>query len=245
MCFDPTAEPPIPAADPPAELTTHALRRNGRALIHAVSAQASIPSGAAAVVLPDGRGLHPYYERLVQRLAEHGSDAIAIDYYERDAAGEKIGPARWDDVLENIGEAIALLRDGDVDRPVVTIGFCVGGRLAYLTASESTLGLSAVVGLYGQPFGPTKHDLPAPLDRVDEVCTPITAIFGGADELVPVADAATYGDALVCAGVEHEVVVYDGAPHSFFDRSGDLYADECADVWRRLTTVLRTSKAVA
>lgn len=244
MCFDPMAEPPVRAADPPAELVGRTFTRAGRRVIRAVAARASSAAGAAVVVLPDGRGLHPYYERLVQRFAEHGSDAVAVDYYERDAHGEKIGTARWDAVLANIGEAVGLLRDGDPDRSVVTIGFCVGGRLAFLTASEPSLGLSAAVGLYGQPFGPTKHDLPAPIDRVGQVSCPVTAIFGGADELVPVADADTYRNALVRAGVEHEVVVYDDAPHSFFDRSSDRYAEASADVWRRLMQVVGRPSAV-
>jgi carboxymethylenebutenolidase len=35
-------------------------------------------------------------------------------------------------------------------------------------------------------------------------------------------------------GVEHEVEIYDGAPHSFFDRRFDDYAEASADAWERV-----------
>ena len=38
----------------------------------------------------------------------------------------------------------------------------------------------------------------------------------------------------MAAGVEHELVVYEGAPHSFFDRRYEEYADASADAWQRV-----------
>ena len=35
------------------------------------------------------------------------------------------------------------------------------------------------------------------------------------------------------AGVEHEIVVYDGAPHSFFDRKQEEFAEASDDAWNR------------
>jgi dienelactone hydrolase len=37
-----------------------------------------------------------------------------------------------------------------------------------------------------------------------------------------------------CAGVAHEVVVYEGLPHSFFDRKAEEFAEQAADAWRRV-----------
>jgi len=51
----------------------------------AFRARATAPTGAGIVVFPDVRGLHPYYEELALRFAEHGVDAIAIDYFGRTA----------------------------------------------------------------------------------------------------------------------------------------------------------------
>jgi carboxymethylenebutenolidase len=36
------------------------------------------------------------------------------------------------------------------------------------------------------------------------------------------------------AGIPPELVIYPGAPHSFFDRSFEEHADACADAWRRV-----------
>ena len=36
------------------------------------------------------------------------------------------------------------------------------------------------------------------------------------------------------AGVQNEMVIYDGAPHSFFDRSFDEHREACDDAWRRM-----------
>ena len=46
-------------------------------------------------------------------------------------------------------------------------------------------------------------------------------------------DNATFERALTTAGVEHEIVVYDGAPHSFFDRKQEEFAEASEDAWGR------------
>jgi carboxymethylenebutenolidase len=38
--------------------------------------------------------------------------------------------------------------------------------------------------------------------------------------------------------VEHEVVIYDGAPHSFFDRKQEEFADDSEDAWNRVLAFL-------
>ena len=57
----------------------------------AFRARASDPSGAGVVILPDVRGLHPYYEELALRFAENGIDALAIDWFGRTAEAEPRG----------------------------------------------------------------------------------------------------------------------------------------------------------
>ncbi len=57
--------------------------------------------------------------------------------------------------------------------------------------------------------------------------------MGGADQAIPVEDVDAFEQALAEAGVEHELVVYDGAPHSFFDRKQEEHAEASEDAWRR------------
>ena len=58
--------------------------------------------------------------------------------------------------------------------------------------------------------------------------------MGGADPGIPAEDDARSTQALDAAGVEHEVVTYDGAPHSFFDRKQEEFAAASEDAWGRV-----------
>jgi carboxymethylenebutenolidase len=73
---------------------------------------------------------------------------------------------------------------------------------------------------------------------------PILALMGGADEGIPVEVVSEFEQALDAAGVEHEIAIYEGAPHSFFDRKHEEFADASADAWdRTLAFVARRSGA--
>jgi carboxymethylenebutenolidase len=61
----------------------------------------------------------------------------------------------------------------------------------------------------------------------------ILALQAGDDQNITAEDNAAFDTALAAAGVEHEVVTYDGAPHSFFDRKFEEFADASADAWSR------------
>ncbi len=62
--------------------------------------------------------------------------------------------------------------------------------------------------------------------------------MGGDDPAIPVAEAEAFGAALDAAGVEHEVVIYPGAPHSFFDRKYEEFAADSEDAWNRVLAFL-------
>jgi len=56
-------------------------------------------------------------------------------------------------------------------------------------------------------------------------------VIAGADAATPVADQLALADTMRAAGADVDAVVYDGAPHSFFDRAHDQWADACRDTW--------------
>lgn len=239
MCFEPDARPPVePAPGGPAHYDELVLTAADGARFRAARAPAA---GRPVLVLPDARGLHPYYVALAQRLAEAGFDALAIDYYGRTAGAEPRGAdfvhrdhsARltWAGLRADIGAAAAQL-GGDV----ATVGFCVGGRFSLLAATEPALGLERAVAFYPQLAGAARNDTVAPIDAVDRLRCPVLGLFGGADELIPAADVAAYERAV--AGRDVEVVVYPGAPHSFFDRAHAEHAEASADAWRRIVAFL-------
>jgi carboxymethylenebutenolidase len=62
----------------------------------------------------------------------------------------------------------------------------------------------------------------------------VLGLFGGADDGIPAEAIASFDTALDAAGVEHRLVTYPGAPHSFFDRKATDFAEESADAWARI-----------
>ena len=62
---------------------------------------------------------------------------------------------------------------------------------------------------------------------------PILALQAGDDQNITAEDNEAFDEALTKAGVEHEVVTYEGAPHSFFDRKQEDFAEASADAWQR------------
>ena len=135
-----------------------------------------------------------------------------------------------DGIRDDVAAAVAMLRSNDPDRAVFTVGFCFGGSNSWHQAANG-LGLSGAVGFYGRP---RRSDSDAVIDRVAEMTCPILALMGGDDPGIPQEAVDEYEKALEAAGVAHEVVVYPGAPHSFFDRKYQDFADESADAWGRV-----------
>jgi len=247
MCVDDDSFPPIaPIAGGAAGTRDLYLTSSDGTRVMAHAARAAKPTGAGMVVIPDVRGLHPYYKELADRFAEVGVDAIAIDFFARTAPSEDRSeafdfmsqvPLTKPDLLQaDIAAAAAYLRgaDGGQVKSLYSVGFCFGGALSYLQAA-SGLGYAGVIGFYGWPLGLKRWpDRPKPIDAVSRYKAPVLSIFGGADEGIPPADVEAFDQACRKAGVKHEQKVYEGAPHSFFDRKYAEFAEASADAWKRV-----------
>jgi carboxymethylenebutenolidase len=240
VCFDLDSLPPVPviagAAVSHERLELTAADGNRLAAFAAAPEQ---PGTAGVAILPDVRGLYRFYEELALRFAERGIGAVAIDYFGRTA-----GVSTRDDDFEYMPHVDQTTQQGiqaDVSAAVehlrgsyssiFTVGFCFGGRNSWLAAASGH-GLAGAVGFYGRP-GVGRDGSPGPADRAGEIAAPILSLMGGADPGIPQEDVDTLERALEAAGVEHEVVVYDGAPHSFFDRKYEEFAEASEDAWRR------------
>jgi carboxymethylenebutenolidase len=251
MCFDLDSRPPIAeiagGALDSTELTLEAADGNR---FRAFRARATTPSGAGIVIIPDVRGLHPFYEELALRFAENGVDALAIDFLGRTAGlgarGDDfeymphVEQVTWAGVSADIAAAAEHLRmhdEGRVDA-LFTTGFCFGGRLAYLTATLG-LGLAGSIGFYGIPVGPGRGGTPAPADVTDQMTNPILGLWGGEDGATKPEAVAQFDAALTASGVEHRFVTYAGAPHSFFDRKAEQFAEASKQSWDEMLTFVR------
>ena len=241
MCFDLDSSPPVPvisgAAVSHEDLVLEAADGNRFA---AFAATPEEPSGAGIVVLPDVRGLYRFYEELALRFGERGHAAVAIDYFGRTAGVDK-RPDDWEymehvrqttpeGVYADVAAAVGWLRDGGA-RSIFTVGFCFGGRQSWLSAGGH--GLAGAIGFYGRP-GEGTDGSPGPTQLADRIEAPILALQAGADQHITAEENAAFEQALAAAGVEHDLVTYEGAPHSFFDRKQDEFADASADAWERV-----------
>jgi carboxymethylenebutenolidase len=251
MCFDHDSRPPIvPIAGGALDSGELTLTADDDTRFSAFRARAAEPTDTGIVILPDVRGLHPYYEDLALRFAENGVDAIAIDYFartagpgRRDAAFEfmaHVGKTTFAGISADIKAAVEYLRSeqgGSLSR-VFTVGFCFGGRLSF-DAGTLGLDLAGVIGFYGPPIGPGRNDAPAPADVAERMASPVLGLFGAADEGIPASSIATFEAALTAAGVDHRLIAYPGAPHSFFDRKADEFVRSSEAAWEEVLAFVR------
>ncbi len=255
MCFDLDSRPPIaPIEGGALDSERVTLTSQDGTQFTAFKARAAEPTGAGMIVLPDVRGLHGYYEELALRFAEAGIDAIAIDYFGRTAGlGRRddgfvymphVGQLQYDQNVADITVAAdELRRDGRVTT-LFSIGFCLGGRLAFLTPTMG-IGVAGAVGYYGWPTGPHRSGSPAPAEVASQIDSAVLGIFGGADQNINADVVDEFRRALVAADVEHEIISYEGAPHSFFDRKAEDFAQASADSWRRVLAFVGSHTAAA
>jgi carboxymethylenebutenolidase len=244
MCYDDGARPPLPpirgGSGQGEELVLTAADGNRFATYLALP---ETPKGAHVIIYPDIRGLHQFYKELALRFAEQGVTALAIDYFGRTAGLTSrddsfeymphVQQMRFDTLQSDVAAALAHLRSREGgDAPSFTLGFCMGGALSLVTGTLD-LGLAGVIGFYAglsRSFG----DVGTALEQAHNIKYPVLGLFGGADQSITRDQVESLDRELDVAGVEHEIVIYPGAPHSFFDRRATDYAEACADAWTRV-----------
>jgi carboxymethylenebutenolidase len=248
VCFEPSARPPEPPRTGLHRETERLtlVADDGNELA-ATLATSTSPTAPGVVVVPDVRGLHPYYEALAEALAGAGVHALAIDFYGRTAAASHRDEGfDWEPhraAVTDAGVRVDVRAGCEELRrrgagAVYVLGFCFGGRAAFMQATEQ--GVAGVVGFYGWPAREEEGgSSPLREAREGRIVAPVLALYGGADDKIPDADIEAFYAALHDAHVLEETVVYDGAPHSFFDRSMEEHAEACEDAWRRVLGFLQ------
>lgn len=243
MCYTIYARPPLPpimgGSNDDSELVLTA--GDGNRLL-AYAARAAKPTGAGIVVMPDVRGLHPFYQELARRFAQAGVDAVAIDYFGRTAGiGDRsddfdfmthVKQTSPEGVAADVAAGIAYLRSpaGGGTSSVFTVGFCFGGSLSWWQSAAQS-GLAGAIGFYGRPVNAR--------DTIPQMKAPLLLLIAGDDRATPRDEFQKFDQELTQASVPHAMVVYEGAPHSFFDRGFDQHRAASDDAWRQMLDFIK------
>jgi carboxymethylenebutenolidase len=208
-------------------------------------ARPETPVERAVVVVQEAFGVNPYIQRVTERFAGAGFDAVAPHFFHR-AGG---GTASYDDFAKVIPLFTDLTDDGilmDLDAAfthlaslghepaaVGVVGFCFGGRVSFLAAARRAFGAS--VGFYGGGLvTPRFPQFPALVGEAATLQTPWLGLFGDEDGSIPVEDVETLRTALEQAPVPTEIVRYPGAEHGFFcDERPSFNGSVSEDAWTR------------
>ena len=234
MCFDLDSEPPIPRISGAAVSHDDLVLESGDG--NKFAAFRALPDGdvsTGVVILPDVRGLYRFYEELALRFAERGLAAVAFDYFGRTAGIDK-RPDDWDygplvqqltqeQVQADVGACVSDLQALGCST-IFTVGFCYGGSGSW-AAAASGHGLAGAVGFYGRPS--------RMIELVPALDAPILALQGGADQAIPHEDNVEFEQTLRDAGKDFDLIEFEGAPHSFFDRKQEDFQAASDDAWRR------------
>jgi len=253
MCYEPTARPPLPPIAGGSglagseEVVLEAADGNRFSAFSARTGDAGAPG---VVILPDVRGLHPFYRDLAVRFAEAGAHATALDYFGRTAGtGQRdndfdfrshVAKTTPEGVAYDVDATVAHVRSqaGGGAEAIYTVGFCFGGRHSFNQAARDA-GLAGVIGFYGVPQRREPDDQYAPILLAAGYRCPVLGLFGGADKAIPTDEVERFRQTLDAAGIGNEIVSYDGAPHSFFDRTAAEHGQASQDAWRRMLAFVR------
>ena len=188
-------------------------------------------------------------KEVTRKFAHHGYAAIMPNLHFRE--GKDSPEANSDSVRDaggmpddwcmgDVEGAIAYLRLSPCHNGKVgVIGYCSGGRQAYLAACKLS-GIDAAVDCYGggvtvPPEELTERQPVAPVDFTENLGCPLLGLFGKDDARPSQADVAKTEEALKRFGKTYEFHSYDNAGHAFFWTDRPVYRVEAAiDGWKKV-----------
>lgn len=249
MCYDDNAQPPLPpAANGTAQGEELVLQASDGNHFAAYVTLPEHPTGAQVLIFPDVRGLHQFYKDLALRFAETGTTALAIDYFGRTAGLTDRSEAfeycvhvqqlSIQTFFNDVQAALAYLHQNNSQQPIFTLGFCMGGSFSLLSATRD-FGQAGAIAFYANVSRVFEGSKGSVLTLSSQIRYPVLGLFGGADPGIPSTDIQALDANLDKAGVEHEVVVYPDAPHSFFDRRSANFAAASSDAWHRVLAFIK------
>jgi carboxymethylenebutenolidase len=195
--------------------------------LFAAYAAAEDPKGAV-LVIHENRGLKEHFGAVAGRLARDGYSAMAIDLLSREGgtpalnddarAMAALSGASADRFLADMKAGIDELARRNSGAKLGMMGFCFGGGQVWSVLHAGEPRLAAAAPFYGTP--PDNPDF----SRSEAA---VLAVYGALDARVTGTRPAAE-EALKAAGLEHKILVFEGADHAFFNDTGQRYNAEAA-----------------
>ncbi len=199
----------------------------------------ALPDGAGrhpgVVVIHEAYGLNDNIKSIARRFADEGYAALAVDLFTgrnravcmtRYMAGMLLGSVNRYGIFDLKSALTVLAKMPEVDaQRMGAIGFCMGGGFAIAWACTDSR-LKAIAPFYGVN--------PRPLEMAKRLC-PVVGSYPEKDFTARA--GRSLDQALEKSGIDHDIKIYPGARHSFFNEGGHAYDKDAADdSWRRVTT---------
>jgi carboxymethylenebutenolidase len=227
----------------PANWTT--ITVHGQEMEAYVASPAGDGPHPAVIIAQEIWGVNGYLQSMANRLAANGIVGVVPALFHREGPGivglfeetelafERLANYRDDEILADIRATQGYLQGRDdvgSDR-IGIMGFCVGGRVAYMAAAAVD-GLACAVDFYGGRSMVAFGDGPAPFDLTKDIQVPVLGLFGDDDPNPSPEDVAKFAAALSHHGKTYEFHSYPGAGHGFNCEERPTYRrDASLDAW--------------
>ncbi len=203
----------------------------------------------AVIVLMEAFGLNQWCRSICDRLAKSGFAALAPDFYRgtsfeyRNVAGAiaKLKSLKDDAIMGDVGKSLEFL----AGKPEINansigvIGFCMGGRYAFLTNATYPTKIKAAISFYGAGIDPAPGNplgQKSLLDRVTAMQAPIMLMYGSEDQLIAADEHGRIAAALSKAKKRYIINLFPNAQHGFMsDRRESYSAEAAAEAWMMTT----------
>lgn len=200
-------------------------------------------SGPGVLVIQEWWGLVPHIKDVVDRFAAAGFTALAPDLYhgsssiEPDGAGKLMMALNLDQAGKDLSGAITLLQERSGSPSVGVVGYCMGGGLALVVASQRPDAVAAVAPYYGIiPWASAQPDWAA-------ISATIVGEYAEHDDFAGPEATRALETKLRELGKDVTMHIHDGCYHAFFnDARPEVYsADASAEAWARTIDLFRTT----
>lgn len=206
------------------------------------------------IIIMEAFGLNDFVVDVVRLFAQEGYVALAPDVYHGAIYDyENFAPAidhlsklKDSEVIAEIGLSIDYLsRQKEVDPERLAVaGFCMGGRLSFLSLSVFSQKLKASVAFYPGSLGIEGKDRlgrEGVLSSGDKLKSPVLFLYGADDPSIPPSEHAKIVQALGEMKKEYVLASYPGAGHGFFNGRRNTYHPESAKkAWQLVRTFLQS-----